>query len=62
MFSHVPAPKVREVAGMLKAIHASEDRAAAEDKARQVVTKLRDLRMNRAAELVEASVGETLEF
>ena len=44
VFSHVPASKVREVADMLKAIHASEDRAAAEDKARQVVAKLRDQR------------------
>ena len=62
VFSHVPASKVREVADMLKAIHASEDRAAAEDKARQVVAKLRDQRMSRAAELVEASVGETLAY
>jgi putative transposase len=62
VFSHVPAPKVREVADMLKAIHASEDRPAAEDKARQVVDKLRDQRMSRAAELVEASVGETLAY
>lgn len=62
VFSHVPAPKVREVADMLKAIHASEDRPAAEDKARQVVDKLRDQRMSRAAKLVEASVGETLAY
>ena len=62
VFSHVPASKVREVADMLKAIHASEDRAAAEDKARQGVAKLRDQRMSRAAELVEASVGETLAY
>jgi len=62
VFSHVPASKVREVADMLKAIHASEDRAAAEDKAQQVVAKLRDQRMGRAAELVEASVGETLAY
>ena len=47
---------------MLKAIHASEDRPAAEDKARQVVDKLRDQRMSRAAKLVEASVGETLAY
>ena len=62
VFSHVPASKVREVADMLKAIHASEDRAAAEDKARQGGAKLRDQRMSRAAELVEASVGETLAY
>ena len=47
---------------MLKAIHASEDRAAAEEKALQVVTKLRDQRLGRAAELVEASSGETLAY
>ncbi len=62
VFSHVPAPKIREVADMLKAIHASEDLAAAEEKAQQVVLKLRDQRMSRAAELVEASVGETLAY
>ena len=41
VFSHVPREKVREVAAMLKAIHAQEDRAAAEAKARDVVAKLR---------------------
>lgn len=62
VFSHVPSTKVREVADMLKAIHASEDRAAAEEKAHQVITKLRDQRLTRAAELVEASVHETLSY
>jgi putative transposase len=32
LFSHVPSTKVREVAAMLKAIHASEDVAAAREK------------------------------
>lgn len=62
VFSHVPSTKVREIAAMLKAIHASEDRTAADDKARQVVDKLRGLRLTRAAELVEASVHETLAY
>ena len=47
---------------MLKAIHASEDRAAADDKARQVVTKLRAQRLRRAADLVAACVHETLAY
>ena len=42
VFSHVPSTKVREMAAMLKAIHASEDRAAADEKALQVVAKLRE--------------------
>ncbi len=62
VFSHVPATKVREVAAMLKAIHAQEDRAAAEAKARDVVAKLRAARMRKAAELVETGVAETLAY
>ena len=62
LFSHVPREKVREVAAMLKAIHAQEDRAAAEAKARDVVAKLRAARLRKTAELVEQSVAETLSY
>jgi len=41
VFSHVPATKVREVSHMLKAIHAQENREAADRKARAVVDDLR---------------------
>lgn len=62
VFSHVPRQKMREVAAMLKAIHAAEDVQAAKEKARQVVAKLRDQRLTRAAELVETSVDETFAY
>lgn len=62
VFSHVPAAKVREVSHMLKAIHAQENRAAAETKARAVIDGLRRQRMRRAAELVDAHVAETLTY
>jgi putative transposase len=62
IFSHVPSTKVREIAAMLKAIHASEDIAAAREKAIRVIEKLRGLRLSRAAELVEAAVEETLSY
>jgi transposase-like protein len=62
LFSHIPHEKVREVATMLKAIHAQEDRAAAEAKTRDVVAKLRAARMRKVAELVEQSVAETLAY
>jgi putative transposase len=62
IFSHVPSTKVREVAAMLKAIHASEDLAAAREKATRVIEKLRGLRLTRAAELVEAAIEETLAY
>ena len=57
IFSHVPSTKVRELAAMLKAIHASEDIAAAREKAVRVIEKLRGLRLARAAELVEAATA-----
>ena len=62
VFSHVPRGKVRTVARMLKAIHASEDLAAARDKAQAVITKLREMRLATAAAMVEKHVDETLVY
>ncbi|MCP5348019.1 MAG: IS256 family transposase [Gammaproteobacteria bacterium] len=62
VFSHVPSGKVREVAAMLKAIHAQESREAAESKARDVVEKLKAMKLKAAAELVENSIPETLTY
>jgi transposase-like protein len=62
IFSHVPSTRVREIAAMLTAIHAGEDIAAARQKAVQVIEKLRGLRLNKAAELVETAVEETLAY
>jgi len=62
IFSHVPATKVREIAAMLKAIHASEDIVAAREKAIRVIEKLRALRLTKAAELAEAAIEETLTY
>jgi putative transposase len=61
-FSHVPRPTMREVAAMLTAIQASEDVHAAREKALPVVTKLRAMRLNKAAQLVETGVGESLAY
>lgn len=47
---------------MLKAIHASEDREAALGKAAQVTEKLKAMKLPKAAELVEASIAETLAY
>ena len=62
VFSHVPAGKLREVALMLKAIHAQEDLAAAQRKAAEVVARLHSMRLGKAAELVETAVPETLAY
>ena len=62
IFSHVPSTRVREIAAMLKAIHAGEDIVAAREKAVRVIEKLRGLRLSRAAELVEMAFQETLTY
>ena len=62
VFTVVPRGKAREVAAMLKAIHAQEDRAAAEEKAKAVAVKLDSMRLPKAAELVKSGIGETLTY
>jgi transposase-like protein len=62
VFSHVPRGKMREVAAMLKAIHAQESREAAQSKSSDVVQKLRAMKLKAAAELVEKSIHETFAY
>jgi len=62
VFTGVPRGKVKDVAAMLKAIHAQEDRLAAAKKAAEVVAKLEGMRLNKAAEIVAAGVTETLTY
>jgi putative transposase len=62
IFSDVPNTKVKEVAAMLKAIHAQEDAASAQEKATAVVEKLKALKLKKAAEKVAESVTETLTY
>jgi putative transposase len=62
VFTHVPSTKIREVAAMLKAVHAQESREAAEIKASDVVAKLKTMKLKAAAELVENAIHETFTF
>jgi transposase-like protein len=62
VFSHVPAAKLREVALMLKAIHASESRETAQKKAAEIIARLRETKLAKAADLVESAIGETLAY
>lgn len=58
----VPQSHMKEAMAMLKAIHAQEDRPAAEAKAADVVAKLRAMKLAKAAGVVEQGVGETLSY
>jgi transposase-like protein len=62
VFSLVPSTKVREVAAMLKAIHAQEARAEAIAKIEQVAVKLDAMKLGKAAELVRKGAIETLSY
>lgn len=62
VFSVVPKTKVKEVAIMLKAIHASEDREAALEKAESVIKKLDKMKLGQAAEKVRKRINETLSY
>lgn len=62
VFAVVPRTKAKEVAAMLKAIHAQEDRAAALAKAREVEQKLLALRLPEAAKVVREGVEATLRY
>jgi len=62
IFTVTPHGKRKEVAAMLKAIHAQEDRGSAKKKAEEVKEKLNRMRLTGAAEKIEASVNETLTY
>ena len=59
VWTAVPTGKVKEVAAMLKAVHAQEDAQAAREKAAQVVEKLKAMKLARAA---ADGVEETLSY
>ena len=58
----VPAGKSKAVSTMQKAIHAQEDRDSAQQKAKQVSAKLKALRLDKAARIVQTGAEETFAF
>jgi transposase-like protein len=62
VFTLVPKGKVREVAAMLKAIHAQENREEATRKAGSVAKKLEVMKLGKAAKLLSEGIQETLSY
>jgi transposase-like protein len=58
----VPKSKSKEVAAMLKAIHAQEDREAAREKAKQISEKLTAMRLTNSAKTLRSGFEETLSY
>ena len=62
VFSVVPKSKVKNVAKMLKAIHAQESKKASREKAAAVVSELKAMRLPEAAKKVADGIEETLTY
>ena len=62
VFSFVPHGKVKEVATMLKAIHAQENHSEAVRKKDQIAEKLTKMKLKKAAELVQSGAPETFSY
>ena len=62
VFSVVPKGKTTDVAQMLKAIHAQENKQSARKKAAEVIDKLKEMKLYSAAKKVEDGIEETLTF
>jgi transposase-like protein len=62
VFTLVPKGKIKEVAAMLKAIHAQENREEALRKAGNVAKKLEVMKLGKAANLLSEGIQETLSY
>lgn len=62
VLSATPRTKMKVVSKMLKAIHASECKAAAKEKADKVVEQLKEMKLHQAAKKLEDGIDETLTY
>ena len=62
VFSVVPKSKVKQVAKMLKAIHAQESKKASREKAKAIVSELKAMKLPEAARKVEDGIEKTLTY
>lgn len=62
VFTVIPRGRWKEVAAMLKAIHAQEDRTEAQKKIQTVADKLEEMKLKKAAEIVRQGADETLSY
>lgn len=62
IFSVVLSKTVKEVSKMLKVIHAQKDKTAAKEKAKSVISRLREKKLNKAADKLGNGLEETLTY
>ena len=62
IFSATPKKKLKDVASMLKAIHAQEDEDAAKEKSLSITKKLNEMGLKKAAKMLEDGAVETFSY
>ena len=62
VWSSVPKGKIKEVAAMLKAIHAQENKKEALKKGKYVIEQLKKMKLRNASETLENGLQETLTY
>ena len=62
VLSSVPRSKMEKVSSFLKTIHAQEDREEALKKNRTIILKLKNMKLNKAAKVLEDGTHETLSY
>lgn len=62
VMSVTPRTRIQEVTRMLKAIHSQESKEAARKKARDIVERLKEMKLKEAAKKVEEGIEETLTY
>lgn len=62
VFSKISRSKMRDVAAMLKAIHAQENQSEALQEAASVGEALREMKLGAAAKIVDSGIHETLSY
>ena len=62
VFSVTPLSKGKEVAAMLKAIHAQEDLESAREKAKLVIEKLKGMKLPEASSRLEKGIEDTIAY
>lgn len=62
VFCAVPRGKIKDVAAMLKAVHAQESRSEAVKKSSFIVDRLKAMKLGKAAQIVEDGIQETFAY
>jgi transposase-like protein len=62
VLNKVPRSKMEKVATLLKTIHAQEDKSEALKKSKTIISKLKEMKLNEAAKVLQDGIEETMSY